>query len=83
MNKSNLIIGDVVCRVDWSQGKRYRLRPVILLAMEFNHPFGVENSEGFILGQAGDYLVRDPAGEMYPVSAEVFHELYEEVTSDE
>ena len=55
---------------------------MILLAMEFDHPFGVETSEGFILGQAGDYLVRDPTGEMYPVSAEVFHELYEEVAGD-
>jgi len=83
MNKSNLIIGDVVCRVDWSQGKRYRRRPVILLAMEFDHPFGVETPEGFMRGQAGDYLVRGLADEIYPVSAEVFHELYEEVICDE
>ena len=83
MNKSKLIIGDVECRVDWSQGKRYRRRPVIQLAMEFDHPFGVQTPEGFMCGQVGDYLVRGLAGEIYPVSAEVFHKLYEEVTDDE
>ena len=46
-------------------------------AFRMAEPFSVTTLEGVMEGAAGDYLMRGPAGELYPCAADIFHKTYE------
>ena len=56
-------------------GDRYR-KVATITAVAIDHPFAVETLEGTATGQPGDWLVRNPSGECWPVPAEVFARRY-------
>jgi hypothetical protein len=47
-------------------------------AVAVGEPFVVQTLEGLATGVPGDYLVRNPSGECWPVPADVFERRYEE-----
>ena len=46
-------------------------------AIQLTAPFAVDTLEGVATGAAGDWLVRNPTGECWPVPAETFSKRYE------
>lgn len=59
--------------------KCYRKKPVTVRAIQLFKPFEVFAKEGKLIGKAGDYLVEEAGGELYPCDKETFEEIYEEV----
>ena len=59
--------------------KRYRKLPVVISATRMNVPFKVETLEGWMEGNAGDWLIEGVEGELYPCKDSVFRATYEEV----
>lgn len=60
--------------------KRYRKKSTtIIQAKQMEHGFSVKTIETTLYGRAGDYLVTEVKGEQYPVTKEIFEEIYEEV----
>ena len=57
--------------------KQYRKRPVAVFAAQMDEEFEVETMEGTMRGQAGDYLIRGVAGEMYPCKKSIFEATYD------
>jgi len=57
--------------------KRYRKKPLCVLAIQVTEPFEVETLEGLMQGKTGDYLVKGIEGELYPVNKEIFEKSYE------
>lgn len=56
---------------------RYRKKPVVVKAIEMLEPFEVDTLEGVMRGNAGDYLIKETKGELYPCKSYVFHDVYE------
>lgn len=54
-------------------------KTTLTYAAKVSVPFTVETLEGPMTGKAGDYLAVGPAGEMYPIAADVFEASYEQV----
>jgi hypothetical protein len=48
-------------------------------AIKVREPFQVHTLEGVMRGQEGDYLAVGPAGELYPIAADVFKSSYERI----
>lgn len=48
-------------------------------ALKVMFQFRIRNIEGEMLGDSGDYLVRNFNGELYIVDSEIFDETFEEV----
>lgn len=46
-------------------------------------PFSVETEEGVMVGKVGDWLAVGPAGEMYPIDADVFGRSYRAILKRE
>jgi len=59
--------------------RRYRKKPVEVMAVRMENDFDVETLEGRMSGRKGDYLVRGEKGELYPVKRYVFESTYKEV----
>lgn len=55
---------------------RYR-KTALAEAIQIDEPFCVETLEGVMTARAGDYLMRGPAGELYPCAREIFEQTYE------
>lgn len=62
--------------------KPYRRRPTLILAAQVNEPFTVASRHGPVSGQAGDYVMVSPSGELYPCSQEMFSKLYYQAVED-
>jgi len=64
-----------------SEGGLNDFRPyrktTLTYAVRIPEEFEVETLEGLHTGKAGDWLAIGPAGEMYPIDAEVFSASYE------
>ena len=58
-------------------GKTYRKKSLIH-AVKIECEFEVRTLEGVMKGKAGDYLAKGIRGELYPISAEIFEQTYEE-----
>lgn len=43
----------------------------------------VDTNHGTVKAHSGDWLVKSPAGEIYPITDEVFHSSYEPIVEDE
>ena len=56
---------------------KFRKRPVVISAVQMDVPFKVETLEGWMQGQAGDWLIKGIEGEMYPCKDSVFQATYE------
>ena len=54
-----------------------RKKPIIVDAWEMPADFEVDTLEGTHQGKAGDYLLKDIRGELYPVKKEIFEETYD------
>lgn len=63
-------------------GDRYR-KTAPVTAVVVSEPFQVRTREGAATGAAGDWLVRNPSGECWPVTATKFDKCYEPIESDE
>lgn len=60
---------------------RYR-KTSLAEAIEMPEAFVVTTKEGEMTGKPGDYLMRGPAGEMYPCDAEIFLNTYTHADPD-
>jgi hypothetical protein len=58
------------------RGGYYR-KTALVKAVKMHHAFRVETLEGVMEGKKGDYLCKGPAGELWPVDAEIFEQTYE------
>lgn len=58
-------------------GDRYR-KVALVTAVVVDRTFAVRTCEGVATGESGDWLVRNPSGECWPVTADVFERRYEE-----
>lgn len=63
--------------------KKYKKKPIPILAKKINEDFEVETLEGTMRAKSGDYLIVGVRGEKYPCDAEIFEETYEEVNNEE
>lgn len=61
---------------DSMQFAKYR-KTALAEAVKMDEPFEVVTLEGTMTGQAGDYLMRGAAGELYPCAGEIFANTYE------
>ena len=59
--------------------KQYLKKPVIILAKQMDRDFVVQTANGLANGKAGDYLVKAPSGDTWPVQKEIFETTYAEV----
>lgn len=57
-------------------GDNYR-KTAIVTAAVVDRAWAVQTLEGLATGRQGDWLVRNPSGECWPVTAEVFERRYE------
>jgi hypothetical protein len=48
-----------------------------VIAVRLDEPFAVQTLEGVATGAAGDWLVRNPTGESWPIPAATFAKRYE------
>lgn len=62
--------------------KRYR-KTALAEAVQIHEPFAVETLEGTMTAKAGDWLMRGPAGELYPCDAAIFASTYVEANDPE
>ena len=63
---------------------KYRKKPVIIDAIQMTREFTIDTLEGYVKGDAGDYLITGIEGEQYPCRERIFHQTYERVEkSDE
>jgi len=62
--------------LDW---RTYRKKPIVITATRMQVGFRVETLEGWMIGQAGDWLIEGIIGELYPCRDSVFRATYEEV----
>jgi hypothetical protein len=62
-------------------GKRFKpyRKTMATYAIRVDEDFQVHTLEGVMRGQAGDYLAVGPAGELYPIAADVFKSSYERI----
>lgn len=58
---------------------RYRKRPVEVRAKKMDRPFRITVRAALLWGEAGDYLVVGPEGEVFPCKPEAFEKAYEAV----
>lgn len=65
---------------DWQE---YRRRPETRYARPVTEHTTVQTSHGEVEAAPGDYLVRGPDGELWPVSGDKFFTLYEPVEGDD
>ena len=56
-------------------GDEYR-KTALVTAVQIDESFAVQTLEGFASGEPGDWLVCNPAGECWPVQADVFTRRY-------
>jgi hypothetical protein len=56
--------------------QKYR-KTALAEAVQMPETFEVATLEGTMIGQAGDFLMRGAAGELYPCAAHVFEQTYE------
>ena len=56
--------------------KRYMKKPVIIEAERLTEEKQIETLEGTMKGNAGDWLIRGVAGELYPCKDEIFRKTY-------
>lgn len=56
--------------------KRYMKKPVIIEAEQLTEEKQIETLEGTMKGNAGDWLIRGVAGELYPCKDEIFKKTY-------
>ena len=59
--------------------RRFKKRPVEVLAVKMNEEFEVETLEGPMKGKKGYFLVFGVNGEPYPVKPSIFKQTYEEI----
>lgn len=59
--------------------KKYRKKPVVILAKQMQEEFTVNTLEGKMHGMAGDYLIEGVEGERYPCAKRIFEKTYDEV----
>jgi hypothetical protein len=57
--------------------KQYLKKPVIVLAKQMDRDFMVQTANGLVKARAGDYLVKAPDGDSWPVAQEIFERTYE------
>lgn len=57
--------------------KKYRKRPIVIMAKRMRESFSVNTLEGKMVGNAGDFLIIGVQGEKYPCKKEVFMKTYE------
>jgi len=60
---------------DMTWGK-FRKLPIVVRAIRFEVPFRVETREGWMRGNAGDWLIEGVAGELYPCAHDIFIRTY-------
>lgn len=56
-------------------GEHFR-KTATISAVRVDHPFAVRTLEGIATGESGDWLARNPSGECWPISADVFQKRY-------
>ena len=62
--------------------KQYVKKPVVVLAKQMDRDFIIQTANGLVKGKVGDYMVKAPSGDTWPVQKEIFETTYEEVTSN-
>ena len=62
--------------------KQYLKKPVTVLAKQLDRDFMIQTANGLVKGKVGDYMVKAPSGDTWPVQKEIFETTYEEVTSN-
>jgi hypothetical protein len=60
-------------------GEHFRKKATVT-AVQLDKPFAVATLEGVATGEPGDWLVRNPTGECWPVPSEVFAKRYRPTT---
>lgn len=71
------IDGDsAISNIKW---ENHRKKPVVIQAVQMQHPFTVKTLEGDMRGDPGDWLIRGIEGELYPCKPEIFAKTYEAV----
>lgn len=61
-----------------SVGKLYKKKSFVW-AVQVNKDFSVSTAHGLVFAKAGDYLAEDENGDRWPIKAEVFKTIYEEI----
>jgi hypothetical protein len=75
MRETTLYVDGVVADPDALVFASYR-KTALTQAVKIPVAFAVDTLEGTMTGRAGDYLMRGPAGELYPCAVEVFCATY-------
>ena len=74
--------GNMAITLEELQWKQYKKRPLIVHATRMQVPFKVETLEGWMEGQAGDWLIEGIEDELYPCKDSVFRATYLEVNNE-
>jgi hypothetical protein len=61
---------------DFGDMQPCRKKPIVVFATQINEDFCVNTLEGLMKGYAGDYLIRDIRGEIYPCEKSIFEDTY-------
>ena len=56
--------------------RNYMKKPIIISAKQINKEFTINSLGGVAKGKAGDYIIKDEEGEIYPCDRELFEEDY-------
>ena len=59
--------------------RRFRKKPVVVMATRIEVNFEVVTLEGIMKGNPRDWLIQGIKGELYPCANDIFIETYEEV----
>lgn len=59
--------------------KKYRKKPVVIIAVELQERIKIKTREGVLFGEVGDFLIEGIEGEIYPCGRKIFFKTYEEV----
>ena len=61
---------------------KYRRKPIVVDAVKLTKSITVDSEEGTAVGNPGDYLVTEPNGKQYPISAKDFEKMYAPVSEN-
>lgn len=59
--------------------KKYRKKPVVIIAVELKKRVKIKTREGILFGEVGDFIIEGIQGEIYPCGREIFFKTYDEV----
>ena len=62
--------------MDW---KRFRKKPVVVEAYQTERDIRILTLSGPVMASAGDWIVKDVKGELYPCKPDIFEKTYDQV----